>query len=499
MRPQVIAPSDIPSFLWNPPQSAVSAALSHAVLSELRANVMGGGRAGAEEFGGILLGSVESYGDGFRTRVEAIEPFPIEHRYGPTFRLSPRDQKRLRERVERLAKGRRRPVGLYRSHQRRGLYLDERDADIFRSEFSHPSSIFLLVRPSETEGARGGVFIWEGGDMRRHASYLEFPIDGAPIVPAAPAIPAVHAVVAVQAVPAVHAVAAVQAVPAVAAPRPILVSFSRLKIAAMLLAGLVLPLAGFYMGRTVALRDRDEEYVASVQAAPAARAVPEARAVPAAPAPPTEPAPQAVAAPTPLPAAPYEAPSPFPVEPAPTAAVPKPRPTPRPARNYRERTARLVLPKLPERKAAAETPALPDPPSAGPAFTGQSLPKIAAVEPSAPVPDKVVAYIKPGPSSFGHAIRKVLGGKRHEGFVEASPIEHPLPAVTAAGEKPLEMEAKIDRDGNVVNVKAMQGKHRFAAACADVLRRWRFDPARQNGDPVESDVLVRFEFSNAAR
>jgi hypothetical protein len=98
----------------------------------------------------------------------------------------------------------------------------------------------------------------------------------------------------------------------------------------------------------------------------------------------------------------------------------------------------------------------------------------------------------------------VLGGKSREGFVPANPLENPLPAISARpldARKPasVEMAAKIDRRGNVVSVKIVDGDNRLAGLSSKTLYRWRFNPARQNGEPVDSEMLVRFEFAGNDR
>jgi hypothetical protein len=121
-------------------------------------------------------------------------------------------------------------------------------------------------------------------------------------------------------------------------------------------------------------------------------------------------------------------------------------------------------------------------------------------------PDKVIAYLKPAPpSSIRVAFQKVFTGHgAGDGFVPASLLESPLPspptnAVPLEKGTDIEMLAKVDRLGNVVNVKVVEGNRQLADLSADALLRWRFDPARRNGTPVESAMRVRFEFRNPSK
>jgi outer membrane biosynthesis protein TonB len=118
----------------------------------------------------------------------------------------------------------------------------------------------------------------------------------------------------------------------------------------------------------------------------------------------------------------------------------------------------------------------------------------------------VVAYFKPAPlSPIRGAFQKVFTGHAAgDGFVPASPVESPLPSPPASAvpldeETNIEILAKVDRLGNVVNVKVVDGNRQLARLSTDALLRWRFDPARRNGAPVESAMRIRLEFRNPSQ
>jgi hypothetical protein len=557
-----------PEFSWSPDGLGVGAVFSREALEAMRAAAVRAAAEHHEEAGGILLGSAENEdGDTWITRVNGFEPFAIEHRYGPGFSLSLRDQKRLRHRVEKLEHARPggRPVGFFRAHVRRGLYLDQRDFDLFGCEFRHPASVVLLVRPEEAGAATGGVFVWEGEDMRRHSSYLEFPIECAVPGEAAARMPA-----------PVRAAAPVFA-PAVEAPRPVvnelpgvnwrlprlsvpMPALPRLRVhlklpraafgwagmrpAALLLLVLGLPLAAFYLGRGVGLRERHGDQPVELTArAPERRVVKRTRAqAPPVTQPPADVSEEAQRdrwAEPPSAAAPQPAP-PEAVAPQPAAAPPaiKPivpdeggsaedlrhpqanasplrasgaavrQPAAPPARNTRLTANRRMGPVTRSWKVAETkplpAPRIPDPPEVASIASSQVPALPAAFSHGYSNSAHVVAYVRPLRSGFIHKVPvlRALSG-RSEGFTAASPLDHPMPRAAAlepgAGETAVKLEAKVDRGGRVVQVRFVEGNQHYAQLSSETLRRWRFEPARQNGAAVESELQVLFQFSGAAQ
>jgi len=556
--PQTMSPAPAPVFLWQVEGLGVSIGISTDVLAKL--HVLLDHTPPEQEFGGILLGGVSAVGDSFRTRVEAFEAFPIEHRHSACYTLSSRDERVLERRLQRLRRMGLVPVGICRSHLRRGLYLDQRDFEVFRSEFRNPTSLFLLVRPDRGGGARGAVFVWEEDDVRRHASYQEFPIEKPPEAVAEQILAAATAtatrwrtekgwqpllaeplhvrvlepwhgpallswfgldtifrilrkgirglVAALRSAREVWSRARERAAAAGLALARALRTLATPAIAGKAVLTVALPLCAFLGARQIAI-DR----VHRSDAAPAS----EVQSVAASPRPLER---QAAPAPEPKP-------NPFP-EVSSGRAAPAPPPAgadPPAVRPAIERKSTLVsasrdrvdsepedspAPDRPVRHpdaTASRVPVLPDPPAVvASSRPAAALPHFAPPPPpEREAPDKVVAYFKPAPaSSFRQAFEKVFTGHGAEdGFVAANPVERPLPV--PAGAAPLEkgssieMLAKVDRYGNVVNVKMVEGNRQLADASADAILRWRFEPARRNGTPVESAMRIRFEFRGPSR
>jgi len=219
-----ISPSAGSPLLWRVEGKPVTVHLDPGVKAELSTRALA---TTAAETGGLLLGRSEPEGEGFITRIKAFEPFPLDAQYGTAYVLSHRDRVRLRSRMARAARGELQVVGCWRTHQRRGLYLDQRDFTTFQLCFPDPSAVFLVIK-AEDGAARGGFFIWEAGDVQRHASYSEFPLGEA-------------------------------AAPPLKSPAP----SHRLRTTAIAAAALAMPVAAYLGGRAVALNQQRPAPVAA--------------------------------------------------------------------------------------------------------------------------------------------------------------------------------------------------------------------------------------------
>jgi hypothetical protein len=130
-----------------------------------------------EERGGILLGR--------RTGPTEIEITDFElvssqHRRGAIYDLGLREQAAFAKRTAGLSRNStRQPVGFFRTHLRRGLYLVQDDFALMTEAFADPANIALLIRPLEPGPSNAGIFLWEDGDIDRRQSKLVFPFDSA--------------------------------------------------------------------------------------------------------------------------------------------------------------------------------------------------------------------------------------------------------------------------------------------------------------------------------
>jgi len=134
---------------------------------------------GGIEVGGILFGTIAPD----EIRIVASRPVPCLHEYGPQFRLSPTDERNLRDRLsaslEDPGLAGLIPVGWYHSHTRQPIELTEDDRRLWDAHFSQPWQIALVLRPENGEPTRAGFFFRPegGGAVQVERSHKVFEAD----------------------------------------------------------------------------------------------------------------------------------------------------------------------------------------------------------------------------------------------------------------------------------------------------------------------------------
>lgn len=169
-------PAQVEPGIWQAAGHPVVIEYSQTVLNEIRiAAVEGFTRLshGGVEIGGILLGTHEDQ----RVRIFGHRPLPCEYALGPSFTLSPKDERALQALLAAAAAGPRelQPVGWYHSHTRSEICLSEKDLQLFDTYFAEPWQIALVVRPQRFDSPRAGFFFREAdGSVHAKSSYAEF-------------------------------------------------------------------------------------------------------------------------------------------------------------------------------------------------------------------------------------------------------------------------------------------------------------------------------------
>ncbi len=157
-------------YHWSVAGCPVNVLIELPVVERLRAAAL----ATDKEIGGLLIGSF----DGNYTIISDFEEIESEHRRGIGYQLSSRDERKMAGRIEaRSHRKQANVVGLFRSHRRPGLYLDESDNGLLSSYFHNPQQVALLVKPENGAAVTGGFFFWEDGEVNRKQTYLQFPMD----------------------------------------------------------------------------------------------------------------------------------------------------------------------------------------------------------------------------------------------------------------------------------------------------------------------------------
>jgi len=141
-----------PEYLnWAPEDSPVAIHMSLGAVDGIAYDVLEALEASPRhdmEVGGLLLGRVT--GGANTVWIERYQRIPCVHSFGPHFILSEPDTAALEEAATRIFETRDMSVvGLYRTHTRPGLQLEESDFDLMRRYFSDPSDLMLLVKPGK--------------------------------------------------------------------------------------------------------------------------------------------------------------------------------------------------------------------------------------------------------------------------------------------------------------------------------------------------------------
>jgi hypothetical protein len=141
-------PPSILDYSWNLPGGGASISMPVTVAERIKQQVMDAFCALPKrglEVGGVLFGRVAGR-EPLEIVVDAFEPIPCEHRFGPSFILSDDDHVQLRQ----ILAGPRPAssvVGYYRSFTGREIELDETDQELIENRFSGPEQVVLAIKP----------------------------------------------------------------------------------------------------------------------------------------------------------------------------------------------------------------------------------------------------------------------------------------------------------------------------------------------------------------
>lgn len=123
-------------------------------------------------------------------------------------------------------------------------------------------------------------------------------------------------------------------------------------------------------------------------------------------------------------------------------------------------------------------------------------PGVASGDPSVTGLSRVEAPPPPPPPAPTQPIRLHSGIAAPRKTVDAQPVYPPI-AQSARVEGIVIIEVIISETGEVTSAKILRSVPLLDAAALDAVRKWRFEPARLNGDaiPVVMTVTVNFQLN----
>jgi TonB family protein len=162
---------------WSAPDGAFSIVLESSLVDDLRRRTIEAfislPKRGAE-IGGLLFGKRRT--DGTTTfQIDGCEEIPCEYRFGPSYRLSESDYRRLSERLVQLPQeGSDTVIGLYRSYTGGDVALDQADKGLLRYLFPDARFVLLLLQPISPEKCFAQFQFGSDGEIAGEGSYEQF-------------------------------------------------------------------------------------------------------------------------------------------------------------------------------------------------------------------------------------------------------------------------------------------------------------------------------------
>jgi protein TonB len=74
--------------------------------------------------------------------------------------------------------------------------------------------------------------------------------------------------------------------------------------------------------------------------------------------------------------------------------------------------------------------------------------------------------------------------------------KYPANALAMRAHGAVQIEATVDKQGNVVSPRVLSGDPVLAAAALEAVRQWRYKPYYLDGEPVEIQTEITINFRN---
>src|SRR5262249_3062513 len=112
---------------------------------------------------------------------------------------------------------------------------------------------------------------------------------------------------------------------------------------------------------------------------------------------------------------------------------------------------------------------------------------------SSPTPSPTPTAANEEPKGLDHCL--VISGEPEQGvLLHVVYPEYPKKAQKKHIEGDVMLHVAIDKAGNVIAVKAVQGKPILADAAVKAVKQWKYEPYLVNGEPAELEKTVKIQF-----
>jgi protein TonB len=92
------------------------------------------------------------------------------------------------------------------------------------------------------------------------------------------------------------------------------------------------------------------------------------------------------------------------------------------------------------------------------------------------------------------ATLKVSQGVSQGLLIKRVQPKYPQAALAVHTQGAVQIEATINKEGNVINPKVLSGDPVLARAALEAVRQWRYKPYYLDGDPVEIETQITINF-----
>jgi periplasmic protein TonB len=100
----------------------------------------------------------------------------------------------------------------------------------------------------------------------------------------------------------------------------------------------------------------------------------------------------------------------------------------------------------------------------------------------------------PPPPSSSEVRLRIGGSVKAPRLVYGLPPEYPRSAREAQVQGDVQIDTVVDKDGNVVEMKVLNGPPMLTAAALKAISQWKYEPTCVNGTPYPLEMVVGVSF-----